>query len=81
MERVLVQVGGLGRNPDAARIARRLGVSADDLDSSYGVVLIDPKRELVAVLVDKAALDRAKPGSNEGTIEIFSNPKIAPFER
>jgi len=60
-----------------ARVCQRLNLSADEVDSEFGVVNIDPKRNLYTILVEEEAARRVS-----GAPEVegpFSNPKIEPF--
>jgi len=64
--------------PSLSDAAQQLHVDRDDLDASFGVVLIDPKKHLYTVLVHENAIDnvRASDDSAEGP---FSNPRIGTF--
>ena len=67
-------------HPDEAtlsQVCQRLNLSADEVDSEFGVVNIDPKRNLYTILVEEEAARRVS-----GTPDVegpFSNPKIEPF--
>ena len=58
-------------------VCRRLNISPVDVDQEFGVVNIDPQRDLYAILVEEAAAEKA--GQQEGVAGPFSNPKIEPF--
>jgi hypothetical protein len=60
-----------------SKVCKRLNLSADEVDSEFGVVNIDPKRNLYTILVEEEAARRVS-----GMPEVegpFSNPKIEPF--
>lgn len=65
--------GGAPKLADAAGI---LGVLESDLDSEFGVVEIDPARDLYAVVLEESAA-----ASSEGGDGPYSNPLIAAFGR
>jgi hypothetical protein len=60
-----------------SKVSKRLNLSPEEIDSAFGVVNIDPKRNLYTILVDEEAARRVS-----GVPEVkgpFSNPKIEPF--
>lgn len=71
-------VHGVDGPPSLEAAARELGVTIDDIDREFGVVLIDPARGLYSVQVDvdrlpeQVALDDPYRGP-------FSNPRIDTF--
>jgi hypothetical protein len=69
-----------GGAPDLAQVAKQLGVEVHDIDSTFGVVPIDPERGMYAVQVrgDKLAArpESSKSGEHTGP---WSNPRIEPF--
>lgn len=77
MAHVLVTIEGLPPEEDLAGVARRLGLNVDDLDADYGIVPIDAKGQLRAVLADEVAI-RAVAAGLEG-VSIHSNPKTSGF--
>jgi hypothetical protein len=62
--------------PNLAEAARQLGVKAEDMDTTFGVVPIDPDRGLYAVQVRSG---KAKPSTSGEYRGPFSNPRIEPF--
>jgi hypothetical protein len=67
-----------GGTPGIERAAEALGVAPDAVDRAYGVVPIDPSRNLYAVQVREDALPKGD--SRSGTYSgPFSNPRIEPF--
>ncbi len=75
MAGVLFTIESLSGQPTLSEVAQRLHVSPADLDASYGIVLIDPKRHLYSVLLDEKAAQNLRPldSSVQGP---FSNPGI-----
>jgi hypothetical protein len=64
--------------PTLSDAAQKLRVSEDDLDKSYGVVLIDPKKSLYAVLVRQTAVQ--SPSALDPSVQgPFANPEIGLF--
>ena len=62
---------------DLTTAAQRLGVPAESMDATYGVVSIDPDQDLYSVLVEEQAI--ASAASRPGVGGPFSNPRIEPF--
>ena len=67
-----------GHVPSIADAARLLGVEKTAIDRKFGVVAIDPDRQLYSVRVAADSLKEA-PGSGEAYRGPFSDPKIAPM--
>jgi hypothetical protein len=66
--------------PDKATLAevcRLLKLSPAEIDGSFGVVSIDPKQNLYAVMVEEKATQKLS--RNKRATGPFSNPRIAPF--
>ena len=65
------------REATLSKVSKRLNLSSEEIDSEFGVVNIDPKHNLYAILVEEEAARRVS-----GAPEVkgpFSNPKIEPF--
>ena len=60
-----------------ARVQRKLGLRSGELDPSFGVVAIDPRKNLYTVLVDEQAAVRVT--GRPGVKGPHSNPPIEPF--
>ncbi len=58
-------------------VQEKLGVDADQIDTSFGVVSIDPDQGLYAVMVEEDLATRA--AENEGVEGPFSDPGIETF--
>lgn len=58
-------------------VLRKLHLLSKDIDHDFGVVNIDPHKNLYAVLVEPAAARKA--GKRPGVEGPFSNPRIEPF--
>jgi hypothetical protein len=56
---------------------RRLGLSADEIDTGYGLVPVDPDHGTYVLLVTDAAAARIK--GLPGTSGPYENPVIEPF--
>jgi hypothetical protein len=65
--------------PSLSDAAEQLGVPLADLNSTFGVVPIDPDRELYAVEVDAGVVPENKPAGDGDYRGPFANPPIAPF--
>jgi hypothetical protein len=64
-----------GASLDAVR--QDLGLSEEEIDSDFGVVLIDPEKNLYAIMVEESASARIE---KEPDVEgPFANPPIEPF--
>jgi hypothetical protein len=64
--------------PTMAQAAQMLHVQESDLDSSFGVVLIDPKRGLYTVRVREQS--RARPDVSDPEVDgPFADPGIGHF--
>ena len=75
-EMVLMTVKGTKTTPTLEKSAEHLRVPAHALDPNFGVVLVDPKRNIYTVRVEESYVNRDS--SDEGT-GPFSDPRIAPF--
>jgi|GEM_PF-1048937 len=77
-EMALVTVTGEDASLSLEGAAEQLGVEPADLDGEFGVVPIDPRRNLYAVQV---RADRLPPdfASSEPFRGPFASPEIAPF--
>ncbi|HKA15735.1 MAG TPA: hypothetical protein VKH41_12005 [Myxococcota bacterium] len=58
-------------------VRRKLELGRLDLDEEFGVVPIDPEKDLFAILVDERVASELM--GREGVRGPFSNPKIEPF--
>jgi hypothetical protein len=65
--------------PSLAEAARHFGVATEDVDSTFGVVPVDPVRGLYAVRVRASKLPAQAGGAPSDYHGPFSDPKIAPF--
>lgn len=64
--------------PTLEAAARQLGVEVEAVDTTFGVVLVDPKRGLYSVQVDAAQLP-PEAAAGEAYRGPFSNPYIESF--
>ena len=74
----LMTVTGTEEPPSLEAAAGQLGVTTNDIDKAFGVVLIDPQQGLYCVQVraDTLPADIAVRKPYQGP---FSDPAIAPF--
>jgi hypothetical protein len=72
---VLMVVKGEKGAPSLADAARQLKVTTEDLDASFGVVAVDPDRQLYSVRV---RADRVKPDESSEYRGPFSDPEVGP---
>ncbi|MEV7006789.1 hypothetical protein [Streptosporangium sp. NPDC051022] len=54
----------------------RLGLSSEEVDTGYGLVLIDPGQGLYGLRVTEAAACRIDPAAGGGP---YSDPRIEPY--
>jgi hypothetical protein len=86
MAHVLMEIRRPGRAPTVDEIKAEYGLSDSDLDTAYGVVLVDPRDGTYAIRVDESAVEKLKPGGGlespeRGRGEIrgpYSDPRIEP---
>ena len=73
----LMTVRGTDRPPTIESAAEQLGVAVEDIDTAYGVVLVNPDERLFAVQVRADRL----PASNKSQTYRgpFANPRIDAF--
>ena len=77
---VLMMVEGRDGPPTPAAAAKQLGVDVGDIDSEFGVVLVDPRQSLYCVEVPPERLPQSDAASEGAEYRgPFSNPKIEPF--
>jgi hypothetical protein len=60
-----------------ARVREKLKLREDELDAGFGVVSLDPRKQLYAILVDESISARLE--GEEGVEGTFSNPRIETF--
>lgn len=73
----MMTVQDTGGAPSLAEAAKQLGVSPEDMDTTFGVVPIDPDRGLYAVQVKADKLPQAS--NAEPYRGPWSSPRIVPF--
>jgi hypothetical protein len=67
-------------SPDEAtlpKVRAKLGLTTQEVDSSFGVAQLDPAKGLYAILVDESTADRLE--DHESVAGKYSNPKIETF--
>jgi hypothetical protein len=75
--KVMLTLTLAARNRNLSTVRRRLGLSPGEVDEHFGVVVIDPSKDLCTVLVDEAAAARVM--GKPGVQGRFSNPRIEPL--
>ncbi|WP_326640920.1 hypothetical protein OG884_00260 [Streptosporangium sp. NBC_01755] len=59
-----------------AQAMRHLGLPEEDVDTGYGLVLIDPDQNLYGLRVTEAAARRVDPAAGGGP---YADPRIEPY--
>jgi len=62
---------------NVAEVRRKMKLAPEQIDNSFGVVCIDPKNNLYAVMVDEKASQELS--GQKGVKGPYSNPRIEPF--
>jgi hypothetical protein len=62
--------------PSLSEAARKLHVDQHDLDESFGVVLVDPKKHIYTVLVNEDAAGHVRAPGSSSVKGPYSNPGI-----
>lgn len=76
MSKLLFTIRWVENNPSVEQVAERLKIRAEDIDSDFGVVPIDPERFLYSILVEEKGIG----GTNDEILGPFANPRIGPFD-
>src|SRR5215218_878952 len=66
MARRLMEIRRLGPAPTVDEIRAEYGLSDADLDSEYGVVLVDPRDGTYAIRVEESAVEKLRPAGGPG---------------
>jgi hypothetical protein len=77
MSGVLFTISSPSGKPTPNEASDLLGLERGSLDPEFGVTLIDPRRNLYAVMVDERAAGNV--GENANVQGPFSNPPIGAF--
>lgn len=77
-EMVMMNVQCLEDTPSIEFVARKLNVTVSAIDTNFGIILVDLKRHIYTVRVDKDQLPEGMQPS-EAVSGPYSDPKIAPF--
>ncbi len=78
-ETVLMTLQGDAGTPGLIKAARRLGLPTKALDRQFGVVSIDPDKDLFAVRAFSEFLPARQGDAHPETSGPYSDPKISPF--
>jgi len=63
-------------NATLAQAIRHLGLPEEEVDTGYGLVLIDPEQSLYGLRVTEAAAGLVDPAAGEGP---YADPRIEPY--
>ena len=58
-------------------VKKKLKLTADELDSHFGLVPLDAAKKLYAILVDEKVAERLE--GSTGVVGSYSNPRIETF--
>ena len=75
---VMMTITGGQEQPSIERVAEELSVPLCAFDAQFGMILVDPKRDIYAIRVDPDQMPEAI-RSDFVVSGPFSDPKIAPF--
>jgi hypothetical protein len=79
MAKVMVSIRGPEQAPSTGDVRRRYGLREDEIDTSFGVVEVDPEQHIYTVLVEETAAAKIQPDEGWQVEGPFSNPRIQPF--
>lgn len=66
-----------GSAPSDADVKARYAIADDEMDASFGVILLDPVEELYVVLVDQSAATRIQGTAPD--VQVYGDVAIQPF--
>lgn len=79
MPKVMVTIQAPDDPPTIEGLRRRYHLGTDEIDTSFGVVEVDPAEHIYTILVEECAAARIKPDEGWQVAGPFSNPRIQPF--
>lgn len=82
MAKLLINLTWEGNKPSIDEVIQKYGLSPDEIDLEFGVMVIDPQEYLYCILVEESALERLGGITGEppeGLEGPFANPPIEPF--
>ena len=79
MNTVMLTIRATGKRPTLELLRTRYGLTEDEIDSSFGIVEIDPEERLFTILVTESAATKVQGGSELDVEGPYSNPHIEPF--
>jgi hypothetical protein len=77
MSKQMLTIKLLPKDAHLAEVRRKLSLSPEDVDDDFGVVSIDPKNNLYAIMVEQAAAQKVL--GKQGISGPYSNPRIETF--
>ena len=77
MGKVMVTLKCGPKDRDLSKVREQLKLAPDEIDTNFGVVVIDPKQNLCTILVEEEAASRIT--GAPGVKGPYSNPIIEPF--
>jgi hypothetical protein len=77
MGKVMLTLKCAPEDRDLAKLRQQLNLSPEEVDAGFGVVVIDPKKNLCTILIEESAASRIS--GQPGVKGPFANPTIEPF--
>ena len=79
MAKVMMTIQSRDQALDLQAVKQRYGLSDDEIDPDFGVVLIDPSDGTYTVLVEAAAAEKLSGDAEWAVRGPYANPRIEPF--
>jgi len=79
MPKVMVTIQAPDNPPTIADLRRQYKLNEDEIDTSFGVVEVDPTEHVYTVLVEEGAAAKIQPNEMWTVRGPYSNPRIQPF--
>lgn len=79
MAKLLMTIQSPGGAPSLEELKARYGLAEHEIDSTFGVVPIDPADHLYSISVEDTAAAKIQPDKNWKVSGPYSNPIIQPF--
>jgi hypothetical protein len=79
MAKVMMTVRWQAGAPTIGDIKQRFSLTDKEIDSTFGVVEVDPDEHIFTFLVEENSASKVKSGVDISVEGPFSNPRIEPF--